>query len=74
MAAAVVDQVPQTDRGEFADKLLAIIQRRGTVKVKDIQTHIRGRLRSAEIKDIIRQLIEAGKVGCTPDGQYRAIL
>jgi hypothetical protein len=74
MAAAVVDQVPQTDRGEFADKLLAIIQRRGTVKVKDIQTHIRGRLRSAEIKDIIRQLIEAGKVECTPDGQYRAIL
>ena len=66
MADAVVDQVPQTDRGEFADKLLAIIRRRGTVKVRDIQMCIRGRLRSAEIKDIVRQLIEAGEVECTP--------
>jgi hypothetical protein len=33
---------------------------------------IRGRLRSAEIKDILRQLIEAGAVKFTPDGKYRA--
>ena len=44
MADAIVDQVPQTDRGEFADKLLTIIRRRGSVTVRDIQTCIRGRL------------------------------
>jgi hypothetical protein len=73
MTDAVVDQVPDSDRGVYLDKLLGIIRRRGTVKVRDIQQYIRGRLRSADIKDILRQLIEAGDVECTPDGQYRAV-
>jgi hypothetical protein len=72
MADAIVDQMPDTERGVFADKLLEIIRRRGEVKVRDIQMAIRGRLRSAEIKDILRQLIEAGAVEFTADGKYRA--
>jgi hypothetical protein len=72
-ADAIIEQVPETERGAFADKLLEIIRRRGEVKVRDIQMTIRGRLRSAEIKDIIRQLIEAGEVEFTADGHYRAI-
>ena len=72
MADAIVDQVPQTDRGEFVDKLLGIIRRRGPVKPRDIQMYIRGRLKSAEIKDIVRQMIEGGEVECTPDGAYKA--
>ena len=72
MADAIVDQVPQTDRGEFVDKLLEIIRRRGPIKPRDIQIYIRGRLKSAEIKDIVRQMIEAGEVECTPDGAYKA--
>ena len=71
MADAIVDQVPQTDRGEFVDKLLEIIRRRGPVKPRDIQMYIRGRLKSAEIKDIVRQMIEAGEVECTLDGAYK---
>jgi hypothetical protein len=71
MADAVVDQMPQTDRGEFADKLLAIIRRRRRVKVRDIQRAMHARLRTAEIKDIVRQLIEAGLVEFV-DGEYRA--
>jgi Bifunctional DNA primase/polymerase, N-terminal/Protein of unknown function (DUF3987) len=73
LADAVVDQVPDTERGVYLDKLLGIIRRRRMVKVRDIQQYIRGRLRSAEIKDILRQLIEAGDIECTPDGQYRAV-
>jgi hypothetical protein len=71
MADAVVDQVPQTDRGEFADKLLAIIRRRKRVKVRDIQRAMHARLRTAEIKDIVRQLIEAGLVKFE-NGEYCA--
>jgi hypothetical protein len=70
MADAVVDQLPQTERGDFADKLLGIIRRRGKVKVRDIQRAMHARLRSAEIKDIIRQLMEAGLVRFE-DGEYR---
>jgi hypothetical protein len=73
IAKAVVDQVPDTERGVFFDKLLAIIQHRGEVKVRDIQMAIRGRLRSTEIKDIIRQLIDAGVVEFSSDGKYRAV-
>ena len=73
MADAVVEQMPQTDRGEFADKLLAIIRRRGSVKVRDIQRAMNARLRSAEIKDIVRQLIEAGLVTYDANGDYRAV-
>ena len=72
MADAIVDWMPDTERGVFADKLLEVIRRRGEVTVRDIQTTIRGRLRSAEIKDILRQLIEAGAVKFTLDGKYRA--
>jgi hypothetical protein len=72
LADAVVDQMPQTDRGEFADKLLAVIRRRRGVKVRDIQRAMHARLRSAEIKDIVRQLIEAGLV-TYDNGEYRAV-
>jgi Bifunctional DNA primase/polymerase, N-terminal/Protein of unknown function (DUF3987) len=70
---AIVSQVPETERGVFAEKLLEIIRRRGSVTARDIQMSIRGRLRSMEIKDIIRQLIEGGEVECSADGQYRAV-
>ena len=73
MADAVVDQVPDSERGIYLDKLLAIIRRRRTVKVRDIQMYMRGRLRSAEIKDILQQLVEAGEVERIPDGQFRAV-
>jgi hypothetical protein len=70
-ANAIVALMPDTERGIFADKLLEIIRQRKGVKVRDIQRAMHARLRSAEIKDIVRQLIEAGLVTYT-DGQYRA--
>jgi hypothetical protein len=72
--AAVADRMPvETERGLITEKLLDIIRRRGGVKPRDIQQCIRGRLRSAEIKDIVRQLMEAGLVEMTVDGRYQAV-
>jgi hypothetical protein len=65
--------LPQTERGEWANKIASLLRRRGTMKPRDIQQHIRSRLRSFEIKDILGQLHEAGEVEWTPDGSYRWI-
>jgi hypothetical protein len=72
-ADAIVAQVPDTERGMFAERLLEIIRRRGSVTARDIQMCMRGRLRSAEIKDIINQLVEGGEVERSADGQWRAV-
>jgi hypothetical protein len=73
VTAAVADRMPETERGIFADRLLGIIRRRGPITVRDIQQQFRGRLRSAEIKDIVRQLLEAEQIAVTSDGEYRAV-
>jgi hypothetical protein len=39
------------------------------MKVRDIQMFIRGSLRSAEIKDLLAQLVEAGAIEWTADGE-----
>jgi hypothetical protein len=72
LAMAAVEFVPQSERGVYGDKILGLIRRRGTMKVRDIQMFIRGSLRSAEIKDLLAQLVEAGAIEWTADG-YRAV-
>jgi hypothetical protein len=64
--------LPENERSAFTDKILALIRRRGLMKPRDIQGYIRGRLKSAEIKDIVSQLVEAGEVEWTADG-YRPV-
>ena len=72
LAAAAQDFLPQNERSEMTDKILSYIRRRHTsVKPRDIQQFIRGRLRSREIKDILAQLVEAGEVEWSDDG-YRS--
>jgi hypothetical protein len=71
---AVIDRMPiETERGQFAEKLLEIVRRRKIVKPRDIQQAIKGKLRSAEIKDILSQLVEAGLVAKMADGSYQAV-
>src|SRR5262249_14950711 len=60
--------LPQTPRGEFADKLIRIIQQAGSMTRRQLQHHIRGRYRTQEIDDILRQAIEAGLIKRTPNG------
>ena len=72
LAMAAVEFLPQSERGVYGDKILGLIRRRGTMKVRDIQMFIRGSLRSAEIKDLLAQLVEAGAIEWTADG-YRAV-
>ena len=64
--------LPDNERSAFTNKILALIRRRGLMKPRDIQGYIRGRLKSAEIKDIVSQLVEAGEVEWTADG-YRPV-
>jgi hypothetical protein len=72
LAEAAQDFLPQNERSEMADKILGYVRRRPTsVKPRDIQQFIRGRLRSREIKDILAQLVEAGEVEWSDDG-YRS--
>jgi hypothetical protein len=69
LAAKAVDYLPDNERGDFAGKIVAIIRRRGCpMKPRDIQQFIRSRLKSAEIKDILGQLVEAGEIEWTGDG------
>ncbi len=45
----------------------------GIIKVRDIQRYIRSALRSADIKDILRQLSEAGFIEWTSQGYRRRL-
>jgi hypothetical protein len=72
LAEAAMHSAPETERGIFSEKIVGLIQRRGPMKVRDIQAYIRGRLRSSEIKDILAQGVEAGEIKWTAKG-YKAI-
>ena len=62
LAAAAQDFLPQNERGEMTEKILAYVRRKHPVKPRDIQQFLKGRLRSKDIKDILSQLVEAGEV------------
>ena len=70
LAKAAEAFVPGNERSAFGDKILRLIRRRGTAKVRDIQMYLRGTLRSGEIKDLLRQFIEADLIEWTARG-YR---
>jgi hypothetical protein len=72
LANAAMDYMPENERRTWSDKLCALIERRGPQKVRDIQMFIRGALRSAEIKDMLAQSVEAGFIEWTIDG-YRIV-
>jgi Bifunctional DNA primase/polymerase, N-terminal/Protein of unknown function (DUF3987) len=72
LATMAQDHLPENERSELATKLLGLIQRRGLMKLRDIQQWLKGRLRSQEIKDILGQLVEAGEIERTDQG-YRPI-
>jgi hypothetical protein len=62
LAAAAQDFLPQNERGEMTEKILAYVRRKHPLKPRDIQQFLKGRLRSKEIKDILSQLVEAGEI------------
>ena len=62
LAEAAQDFLPQNERGEMTEKILAYVRRKYPVKPRDIQQFLKGRLRSKDIKDILSQLVEAGEV------------
>jgi hypothetical protein len=62
LATAAQDFLPQNERGEMTEKILAYVRRKHPVKPRDIQQFLKGRLRSKDVKDILSQLVEAGEV------------
>ncbi len=72
LANRVQDYMPQNERGGWAEKIAGLIHRRGVMKPRDIQQHIRSRLHSRELKDILSQLVEAGEIEWTGQG-YQAV-
>jgi hypothetical protein len=70
LANAAAGFMPTNERRSWGDKILALIERRNGAKVRDIQQYIRGALRSGEIKDLLKQFVEAGMIEWTVDG-YR---
>jgi hypothetical protein len=70
LANTAMDYMPENERRTWSNKILMLIEQRGILKVRDIQMHIRGALRSAEIKDMLGQFVEAGFIEWTADG-YR---
>jgi hypothetical protein len=73
LASTAMDYMPENERRTWGDKILALIERRGPMKVRDIQRHIRSALRSTEIKEILAASVEAGFIEWTVDG-YRRIM
>jgi hypothetical protein len=49
---------------------VAIFGRRGTARLRDLQMYLRGALRSADLKDLLKQFVEAGLIEWTGQG-YR---
>jgi hypothetical protein len=72
LADTAMNYMPGTDRQTWGDKILSLIRRRGPLKTREIQMHIRGAIRSSEIKDLLGQFGEAGLIEWTTDG-YRAV-
>jgi hypothetical protein len=70
LASTAMDYMPENERRNWGDKILELIRRR--LKVRNIQQYIRSALRSAEIKDILAQSVEAGFIEWTVDG-YRTV-
>jgi hypothetical protein len=63
-----VNYLPQTLRGEFADKLIQIIRQSGSITRRQLQQRIRSRYRTQEISDMLNQAVEAGLIKRTLTG------
>jgi hypothetical protein len=60
--------LPQTPRGQFVEKLVSYIASESEVTRKKLQQHIKGRYRTTEVADMLKQSIEAGDIIATPNG------
>jgi hypothetical protein len=62
------NNLTQTPRGMFVDRLIHMIQRHGSISRRDLQRHVRGRYRTSEVNDMLSQAIEAGLIIKTASG------
>jgi hypothetical protein len=60
--------LPQTTRGQFVESLVNYIVSQGPVTRRELQQRIKGKHRTGEIADMLKQSIEAGDIIATPNG------
>jgi Protein of unknown function (DUF3987) len=80
LTAANREFVPKTDRSNWAERIIAFIRdKAGTpkfasgVKPRDIQQHLKGAIKTLEIRDILQQAIDAGEIEKVPNDYYRPL-
>lgn len=62
LASEAHSYMAENDRQSWSNRILRIVQQRGTASVRVIQQAIRGALKGSEIKDIISGLVESGAI------------
>jgi hypothetical protein len=72
MMGQSVNSLASTPRGEFADRLIRMIQRHGSITRRKLQQQVRGRYRTQEVNDMLNQAVEAGLIVKTQLG-YTAV-
>jgi hypothetical protein len=80
LTAANQEFVPKTDRSNSFERIVAFIRNKaGTpkfvsgVKPADIQRHLKGAIKTPEIRDILQQAIDAGEIEKVPNDYYRPL-
>lgn len=61
--------IHENDRQRWFNTIYGVIKKRRSVSIREIQQHLRGALKSGDIKDIMASLIESGEVECRQEGR-----
>ena len=64
------DCLPQTVRGEFAEKIVDYVIRHGLVTERELQKHVGSRYSVRDVKDMLNQSIASGAIVKLPNGSY----
>ena len=62
LARASAKYMAENERQAWNNRIVRLIQRRRVIKPREVQQYVRGALRSADIKDILAGLVEAGEI------------
>lgn len=63
--------IAENERQAWSNRVMRLVEKRGTVSRREIQMHLRGALKAAELKDILDALIEAGRITVPAAGQFK---
>lgn len=56
------DNMAENDRQRWSNQMVNVVKRMGTATPRDLQQALKGKVKGAEFKDIIANLVEAGRI------------